>query len=147
MKEQFLKGAQIVEILLKIIDVIGSIDSNFCNYDQYLNKINDPFPTPFPSSGFDLDAVGVINQGPMDIVLENSTNILENFRIINGKVIFDLKSVQRPVFKAEIFDLTGKIIYQKIYKYNLFRNDESSLKIGRPIKCKKVTNIRPYSIK
>ena len=104
---------------VKIIDVIGSIDSNFCNYDQYLNKINDPFPTPFPSSGFDLDAVGVINQGPMSINLENSTNILKNFRIINDVIIFDLKSVQKLVFKAEIFDLAGKIIFQKNYKYNL----------------------------
>ena len=88
-------------------------------YDQYLNKINDPFPTPFPSSGFDLDAVGVINQGSMTIILENSSNILENFRIINGMVIFDLKKVQKSGFKAEIFDLSGKIIFQKDFKYNL----------------------------
>ena len=104
---------------MKIIDVIGSIDSNFCNYDQYLNKINDPFPTPFPSSGFDLDAVGVINQGPLNIILENSENILENFRVINGMVVFDLKSVQKADFKVEIFDLSGKIIFQKNYKNNL----------------------------
>ena len=104
---------------VKIIDVIGSIDSNFCNYDQYLNKINDPFPTPFPSSGFDLDAVGVINQGPMNIVSEKSTNILENFRIINGMAIFDINSVQKPSFKAKIFDLSGKIIFQKNYIHNL----------------------------
>ena len=104
---------------MKIIDVIGSIDSNFCNYDQYLNKINDPFPTPFPSSGFDLDAVGVINQGPLNIILENSENILENFRVINGMVVFDLKSVQKADFKVEIFDLSGKIIFQKNFKNNL----------------------------
>jgi hypothetical protein len=104
---------------VKIIDVIGSVDSNFCNYDQYLNKINDPFPTPFPSSGFDLDAVGVINQGPLNIILENSENILENFRVINGMVVFDLKSVQKADFKVEIFDLSGKIIFQKNYKNNL----------------------------
>jgi len=55
----------------------------------------------------------------MNIILENSTNILDNFRIINGTVVFDLKSVQKPAYKAEIFDLTGKIIFQKNYKYNL----------------------------
>jgi hypothetical protein len=104
---------------VKIIDVIGSIDSNYCNYDQYLNKINDPFPTPFPSSGFDLDAVGVINQGPMNIAIENNTNILENFRIINGIIVFDLDGIQRPVFNAKIFDLTGIIIFQKNYILNL----------------------------
>ena len=34
-------------------------------------------------------------------------------------VIFDLKKLQKPGFKAEIFDLSGKIIFQKDFKYNL----------------------------
>ena len=46
---------------IKIIDVVGSINSQFCFYDYFGNIINDPFPTPYNSSGFDLDAVGVIN--------------------------------------------------------------------------------------
>lgn len=46
---------------IKIIDVIGSIHPLFATYDQYGNKINDPWNTPFPSGGFDLDAVGVIH--------------------------------------------------------------------------------------
>ncbi|MFQ3579948.1 MAG: DUF4465 domain-containing protein, partial [Bacteroidales bacterium] len=46
---------------VKIIDVVGSIDSKYATYDSKGNKVNDPYPTPFHSSGFDLDAVGVIN--------------------------------------------------------------------------------------
>ena len=46
---------------VKIIDVVGSIDPQFATYDSQGNIVNDPFPTPFHSSGFDLDAVGVIN--------------------------------------------------------------------------------------
>ena len=46
---------------VKIIDVVGSI-GNEGTEDAYGNKINDPFPTPFESGGFDLEAVGVINQ-------------------------------------------------------------------------------------
>ncbi len=46
---------------VKITDVIGSIDEEFAATDSQGNAINDPWPTPFPSSGFDLDAVGVIN--------------------------------------------------------------------------------------
>lgn len=45
---------------VKIIDVVGSIGAEG-TLDSYGNKINDPFPTPFASGGFDLDAVGVIN--------------------------------------------------------------------------------------
>lgn len=47
---------------VKVIDVVGSINATYARYDSYGNKINDPFSTPFASSGFDLDAVGVINQ-------------------------------------------------------------------------------------
>jgi len=46
---------------VKIIDVVGSISPLYGTYDQYGNIINDPFPTSFPSGGFDLDAVGVIH--------------------------------------------------------------------------------------
>lgn len=47
---------------VKIKDVIGSISPLYASYDSGLNIINDPFPTPFASGGFDLDAVGVIHQ-------------------------------------------------------------------------------------
>jgi hypothetical protein len=61
---------------VKIIDVIGNINPTFCNYDYLNNKINDPWPTPFPSSGFDLDGIGVINQQSLDIkILKNIYNI------------------------------------------------------------------------
>ncbi|MBX2902980.1 MAG: T9SS type A sorting domain-containing protein [Chitinophagales bacterium] len=49
---------------VKIIDVVGSIDNAYATRDTAGNKVNDPFPTPFPSGGFDLDAVGVIHQQP-----------------------------------------------------------------------------------
>jgi hypothetical protein len=47
---------------VRLIDVVGSIDTIWGKKDSYQNIINDPWPTPFPSSGFDLDAVGVIHQ-------------------------------------------------------------------------------------
>lgn len=47
---------------VKLIDVIGSIDPDIGQSDFAGTIINDPFPTPFPSCGFDLDAVGVIHQ-------------------------------------------------------------------------------------
>lgn len=47
---------------LRIVDAIGSIDENFASFDAENRVVNDPFPTAFPSGGFDLDAVGVIHQ-------------------------------------------------------------------------------------
>jgi hypothetical protein len=46
---------------VRLIDVIGSIDSQWGSTDSQGNLINDPYPTPFESGGFDLDAVGVIH--------------------------------------------------------------------------------------
>lgn len=46
---------------VKIIDVVGTIGPEGTT-DSFGKKINDPFPTPFASSGFDLDAIGVINE-------------------------------------------------------------------------------------
>jgi len=47
---------------IRIIDVVGSIDTLYAQRDSKNRIINDPWPTPFASSGFDLDAVGVIHQ-------------------------------------------------------------------------------------
>ena len=57
---------------IKIIDVVGSVSSPYGTVDQNGNFINDPFPTPFPSSGFDLDAVGVMYQTGVNDLNENS---------------------------------------------------------------------------
>lgn len=49
---------------VKVIDVVGDIDPAYASYDSLGNIINDPWPTAFPSGGFDLDAVGVIHSVP-----------------------------------------------------------------------------------
>ena len=46
---------------VRIIDVVGCINPDYCTYDSQGHVVNDPWPTPFNSSGFDLDAVGVIH--------------------------------------------------------------------------------------
>ncbi|MBK6521104.1 MAG: cysteine-rich CWC family protein [Bacteroidia bacterium] len=53
---------------VKLIDVVGSITSSLATYDMNNNPVNDPFPTAFGSGGFDLDAVGVINENPAGLV-------------------------------------------------------------------------------
>ena len=46
---------------IRLIDVVGCINPQYASYDSQGNIINDPWPTPFPSSGFDLDAIGIIH--------------------------------------------------------------------------------------
>ena len=56
---------------VKIIDVVGSVNKQYAKRDSYNNMINDPWPTPFPNGGFDLDAIGVIHQNTSVGLKEN----------------------------------------------------------------------------
>ena len=85
---------------IKIIDVIGALDSGFNSFDSDGNIINDPFPTPYASSGFDLDAVGLIN-------ISNSVSIKEEKLSIN---IFP-----NPAIDNVTIQLKSKIDFVKIY--------------------------------
>ncbi len=99
---------------IRITDVIGTINPYLASYDSQGHIINDPFPTPFPSCGFDLDAVGLININPSAQIkiFPIPTNGLIN--IISGKNISEIL----------ITDNQGKTIYKsqpnvKFFKINL----------------------------
>lgn len=65
---------------VRIIDVVGSINPEFGTVDSQGNLINDLFPTPFNSGGYDLDAVGVIHEGILHLssFLESSIHLFPN---------------------------------------------------------------------
>lgn len=44
---------------VRIVDVVGALNPELATTDSLGRIINDPWPTPFNSGGFDLDAVGV----------------------------------------------------------------------------------------
>lgn len=48
---------------VRVVDVVGCIACNKATLDSRGNLVNDPWPTPFHSGGFDLDGVGIINAG------------------------------------------------------------------------------------
>ncbi|HEX8296137.1 MAG TPA: PEP-CTERM sorting domain-containing protein [Chthoniobacteraceae bacterium] len=49
---------------VQIRDVIGSIDPLYATSDSQGHRINDPWATPYVTSGFDLDAIAVLHQVP-----------------------------------------------------------------------------------
>ncbi len=59
---------------IKVVDVVGSIQPQYASYDTAGRAVNDPWPTGFASSGFDLDAVGVIHQNAMVGIHELTEN-------------------------------------------------------------------------
>lgn len=99
---------------VKIIDVIGTINPQFCSRDAAGRKVVDPFPTPFAGSGFDLDAVGVIHhQGP-----SSAENVLVNSFTIYPQPANDylrIRSENKAISKAEIrvFTVEGREVLRQ----------------------------------
>ena len=78
---------------VKIIAVTGSINPAFADRDSRGTMINEPFPTPFNTGGFDLDAVaGVYPQN-------NTSTITENFHKLNQKPYTGAYSPEREQIK------------------------------------------------
>ena len=46
---------------VRVTDVVGSIDPRYGTRDSLGNMINDPFSTPYASSGFDFNGIAVLN--------------------------------------------------------------------------------------
>lgn len=100
---------------VKIVDVVGSINPAYGSRDAQNNIINDPWPTPFPSSGFDLDAVGVIHESNVTRISENQ--YLTELKIypnpcLLGETIFLKTNLE--IEALELLDHTGvSILKQK----------------------------------
>jgi len=106
-------GREINEIThIKIIDAIGTIQEDFAILDSQNHIINEPYPTPFPSGGFDLDAIGIIHQAtPTHQLAEPKTQILiypnpnrGHFKILNHHHL--------KIYSSQIFNLQGELVYQ-----------------------------------
>ena len=100
---------------VKLVDVVGSIDPEFATYDAFGNAVNDPFPTPFWSSGFDLDAVGVIHEASMNV------GDLEpiKFKIYpNPTTDFFQIQTQESNLKVEIFSANGQLVLENQFIQN-----------------------------
>jgi len=103
---------------IRIIDVVGSIDPGHASYDKNGHIINDPYPSVYPSGGFDLDAVGVLNSGDPtsagdpfdDISLSIYPNPATDFLYIQTNAITRIN--------FRLTDISGRQITQGIFSGN-----------------------------
>ena len=108
---------------IKIIDVVGSLNNQYAQYDQYNHKINDPWPTPFPSSGFDLDAVGVMY--PVGTGIEKVKGIAGLKLFPNPATNYcnlEINAFENHEGTLTIFDATGKLVFEENIGLNLGQN-------------------------
>ncbi len=92
---------------IRIKDVVGNVMEPFSSKDQYGTVINDPWPTPFASSGFDLDAVGLIH-----VIGINSLSRFEKSPIVlfPNPVTNELRiKTSENIGVVEFIDVSGKV--------------------------------------
>lgn len=86
---------------VRVVDVVGSINPTYASYDSEGNKVNDPYPTRFPSGGFDLDAVGVIHEVGLTAISDFGFEISD----------FKVKLYPNPVEGSDVkLDVSGNLI-------------------------------------
>lgn len=96
---------------IKIIDAVGCIQNTYATYDQYGNKINDPWNTPFASGGFDLDAIGVINEPNISALdkHESESYISVSPNPFNQYLKFTPR--ENNFYTISIYNLNAQVIY------------------------------------
>lgn len=98
---------------IRIIDAVGNIDSEYASYDSEGNIINDAWPTPFASCGFDLDAVGVIHSiQSVESFHHKHLRIYPN--PTSDYLFLDLENA----VNASIIDNSGRILLQQNFDNN-----------------------------
>ncbi len=105
-------GIDVNEInYVRLVDVVGTTNPLYATYDSQGHIVIDPYATPFSSSGFDLDAIGVINE---------NTNVGLNDEVLSVD-IYPNPATDVVYFKGEkmdkidLYDLNGKLL---ISEYN-----------------------------
>jgi hypothetical protein len=93
-------------VYVRIIDAIGTIDPQYATYDAYGHIVNDPWPTNFYSSGYDLTGVGVINQRPVGIEDRDVTRITVYPNPCNDRIYVNLDEIQ----KVELYNMNGQLL-------------------------------------
>ncbi len=97
---------------IKIIDVVGSLDNEWASRDTANRKINDPYPTAFPSGGFDLDAVGAIHMGAtVGLSKQKISPQLQLYPNPTEKEVFFPAEWENSAVK--VFSLDGRLVFSE----------------------------------
>ena len=100
---------------VRVVDVVGDLHDDFARYDSQGHKINDPWPSPYWSGGFDLDAVGVMHQKDDVTGLPVFEHPEESFRVYPNpaNAIVNVRFVKSNEFKSfnmNLLNLSGQTL-------------------------------------
>lgn len=119
---------------VRLVDVFGSVQSAFGSKDTAGNYINDPWPTAFPSSGFDLDAVGIIHSTVGIEKQESKTSFaqiqLATFPNPANTSVTVRWETSHAVEKLELYTLGGRLMLQEFTNEKQIQLDIRSCESG-----------------
>ena len=93
-------------VYVRVIDVIGTIDPQYATYDAFGHIVNDPWPTNFASSGFDLSGVGVIHQKPVGINNHEMPQVFAYPNPCNGTLYI----INENAENVALYDMNGRLL-------------------------------------
>ncbi len=94
---------------VRVVDVVGCITVPYASFDSQGHKVNDPWPTPFDTGGFDLDAVGVIHNLAQGLPEQGQLSAISLF----PNPVTEYLSIVSPVIErleVKITDPAGRIV-------------------------------------
>ena len=86
--------------------MIGTIDPQYATYDAFGHIVNDPWPTNFASSGFDLSGVGVIHQKPVGIGNHEMPQVFAYPNPCNGTLYI----INENAENVALYDMNGRLL-------------------------------------
>ncbi len=105
---------------IRVVDVIGSTSARYASLDCLSRPINDPWPTPFASCGFDLDAVGVLGETSNPTAIPDSGHKTGSWMYPNPVSLGSTLHLQLPSdvlctnpLQLTLTDPRGQRIYQQ----------------------------------
>lgn len=95
---------------IRITDAGGCIVPPFATTDSQGHIINDPWPTPFDTGGFDFDAIGVIHNTTEGYAEGSHFGAIKFYpNPVKDKIIFESKASEKT--RLKITDIFGKLLF------------------------------------
>lgn len=100
---------------LRLVDAVGCIQDGYATRDSRGVKVNDPWSTPFASSGFDLDAVGVIHQNTSVAIhkIPSTKFTIYPNPVQQGASVFIDSDNQYEAATLQIYSIQGQLILEQ----------------------------------
>ncbi len=117
---------------VRIVDVVGSVLSQYASLDTAGNVVNDPWVTAFPSCGFDLDAIGVIHAAPNSVLelIGSSFSIFPNPTSNQNSITGTFANENHIATQVYVSNSIGEIVAEQVVTSSNFELSAVGLKPG-----------------